>query len=87
MDHCHTSIEVCAPPFFFDACVYTGAVSTCLQTVVCLHKFHPNILKRYNGIASPSMFLYIYSRVMRMLGGTENVMANYFHVSLKNSTR
>jgi hypothetical protein len=51
--------------------------------VVWSHKFHPDLPERYDSITSSSEFLQVYSTLMRR--GTKNVMANYFHITLKNS--
>ena len=69
---------------------FTGgcaALSSRLRRVAWPHKFRPDLPERYDGTAPPGEFLQIYSTAVKAAGGTEDVMANYFHIALKDSAR
>lgn len=69
---------------------FTGgcaALSTRLCRVQWAHKFRPDLPKRYDGTAPPGEFLEIYSMAVKTAGGSEDVMASYFHIALKDSAR
>jgi len=47
--------------------------------------FHPDLLEKYNGSTNPEKILQTYTTTIKVGGGGEKVMANYFHVALKVS--
>ena len=50
-------------------------------------KFRPELPEKYDGSIDPVEFLQIYTTAVQVVGGSEKVMANYFHVALRGSAR
>ena len=50
-------------------------------------KFRPDLPKKYNGTINPEEFLQIYTTAIKAAGGGQQVIANYFHVSLRGIAR
>jgi hypothetical protein len=46
-----------------------------------------HLLEKYDGSANPTEFLQIYSTSILIVGGNETVMANYFPVTLTDTTQ
>lgn len=62
-------------------------LSTWLRGAEWPHKLRPDLPERYEGIASLGEFLQIYSTAVCTAGSVEDVMANYFHITFKDSPR
>jgi hypothetical protein len=50
-------------------------------------KFRPDIPEKYDGTINPKEFLQIYTTGIQATGGVPQVMANYFHMALRGTTR
>ncbi|WVZ96598.1 hypothetical protein U9M48_042214 [Paspalum notatum var. saurae] len=50
-------------------------------------KFRPHLPEKFDGTVDPQEFLQIYSTAIIAAGGTNDVMANYFHVALTEADR
>ena len=48
-------------------------------------KFKPELSEKYDGSIDLIEFLQIYTTAVQAAGGSEKVMANYFHVALRGS--
>ena len=63
------------------------AFSSELRRVKWPSKFRPELPEKYDGSIDPVEFLQIYTTAVQAAGGSEKVMANYFHVALRCSAR
>lgn len=50
-------------------------------------KFQPDLLEKYDCTIEPEEFLQIYTMTIQAAGGGPKVIANYFHVARKGTTR
>lgn len=50
-------------------------------------KFRPDLHEKYDGTIDHNEYLQIYTTAIQAARGGPQVMANYFHVALKGTTR
>jgi hypothetical protein len=50
-------------------------------------KFRPDLPEKYGGTIDPEEFLQIYTTAIQMAEGGPQVVANYFHMALRGTTR
>ena len=58
-----------------------------LRRLVWPGKFKPDLPPRYDGTTDPTEFLQLYELSIEASNGTEQVMANWFPMALKDGTR
>jgi hypothetical protein len=63
------------------------AFTTDLRRVDWPTKFRLDIPEKYDGTIDPEEFLHIYTTAIQDADGGPQVMANYFHVALRGTTK